>query len=50
MIDLLLLDLLQACDDLSREKPPALVTPRPDVWTNPQSAASHSKRRTQQTR
>ncbi len=50
MIDLLLLDLLQAWDDLSREKPPARVAPRPDVWTNPQSAASHSKRRTQQTR
>jgi glutamate decarboxylase len=50
MIDLLLLDLLQAWDDLSREKPPTLVAPRPDVWTNPQSAASHSKRRTQQTR
>ena len=50
MIDLLLLDLLQAWDDLAAEKPPALVAPRPDLWTNPHSAASHSKRRTQQTR
>ncbi len=50
MIDLLLLDLLQAWDELSKEKPPTRVAPHPDVWTQPQRAASHSKRRTQQRR
>jgi len=48
LIDLLLLDLLQAWDALAKEHPPSLATRRPDVWTNPTHAAAHSKRRTQQ--
>jgi glutamate decarboxylase len=48
MIDLLLLDLLQAWDALAKERPPSLSTRRPDVWTNPTHAAAHSKRRTHQ--
>ena len=49
MIDLLLLDLLQAWDTLAKERPPALAAPRPDVWTHPSHAADHSKRRTRGT-
>ena len=49
MIDLLLLDLLQAWDELEAEQPPARVAPRPDVWTHPEHAAGHSKRRSHQT-
>ena len=49
MIDLLLLDLLQAWDALASERPPALAAPRPDVWTHPSHAADHSKRRTRPT-
>ncbi len=49
MIDLLLLDLLQAWEALAREQPPSLATPRPDVWTNPTHAAAHIKRRTHPT-
>jgi glutamate decarboxylase len=48
LIDLLLLDLLQAWDALEKEQPPSLSTRRPDVWTNPTDAAAHSKRRTHQ--
>ena len=50
MIDLLLLDLLQAWDELAEEQPVARVAPRPDLWTQPEHAASHSKRRTRQKR
>ena len=46
MIDLLLLDLLQAWEALANERPPSLAAPRPDVWTHPSHAAAHSKRRT----
>jgi glutamate decarboxylase len=46
MIDMLLLDLLQAWDELSQEKPPERAVARPDVWTHPQKAAAHVKRRT----
>ena len=46
MIDLLLLDLLQAWDELVKEKPPTRETTRPDVWTNPTKANAHAKRRT----
>ena len=46
MIDLLLLDLLQAWDELVEEKPPTRETSRPDVWTNPTKANAHAKRRT----
>jgi hypothetical protein len=48
MIDLLLLDLLQAWDELAQEQPAARVAPRPDLWTQPEHAAAHSKRRTHQ--
>ena len=48
MIDLLLLDLLQAWDELTQEQPVARVAPRPDLWTQPEHAAAHSKRRTRQ--
>jgi len=50
MIDLLLLDLLQAWEELAAEQPPKLVAPRPDLWTHPGHAASHGKRRTRQQR
>ncbi len=50
LIDLLLLDLLQAWDELVLEQPPERVAPRPDVWTHPTAAAGHSKRRTHQRR
>jgi glutamate decarboxylase len=48
MIDMLLLDLLQAWEELEAEKPPERAAPRPDVWTHPQKAAAHVKRRTHQ--
>jgi glutamate decarboxylase len=50
MIDILLLDLLQAWDALAKEQPPTLAAPRADLWTHPSHAAVHSKRRTRQTR
>ena len=49
MIDLLLLDLLQAWDALASERPPTLASPRPDVWTHPSHAAAHTKQRTRPT-
>ena len=48
MIELLLLDLLQAHEALAAERPPTLSAPRPDVWTHPTHAAAHMKRRTHQ--
>lgn len=45
MIDLLILDLLQAWEELSEEQPTARTAPRPDVWTHPETAAGHSKQR-----
>ncbi len=45
MIDLLVLDLLQAWEELSKEQPTARAAPRPDVWTHPATAAGHSKQR-----
>ena len=48
MIDLLLLDLLQAWDELAQEQPVPRVSARPDLWTQPEHAAAHSKRRTRQ--
>jgi glutamate decarboxylase len=50
MIDLLLLDLLQAWDELAQEQPTARTAPHPDLWTHPMRAAAHSKRRTRQKR
>ena len=46
MIDLLLLDLLQAWQDLEAEQPPSRATTRADLWTNPAEAAGQSKKRT----
>lgn len=48
MIDLLLLDLLQAWDELAAERPPERTAPRPDLWTQPEDAAGHSKNRSRQ--
>jgi glutamate decarboxylase len=45
LIDMLLLDLLQAWEQLSEERPPKRKAPRPDLWTHPTKAAGHSKRR-----
>jgi glutamate decarboxylase len=50
MIDLLLLDLLQAWNELEKEQPPTRQSNRPDMWTHPAKAAGHSKRRSRQTR
>jgi glutamate decarboxylase len=50
MIDLLLLDLLQAWDELAAEQPVGREAKRPDLWTHPESAAAHGKARTRQTR
>lgn len=48
LIDMLLLDILQAWEQLSEERPPKREVSRPDLWTNPTKAAAHSKRRTRE--
>jgi glutamate decarboxylase len=50
MIDLLLLDILQAWEELAAERPPARTAPRPDLWTDPERAAAESKNRSRQQR
>lgn len=50
MIDLLLLDLLNAWNDLEKEEPGGRNAPHPDLWTNPEAAAGHSKKRSRQKR
>jgi glutamate decarboxylase len=45
MIDLLLLDLLLAWDELVDEQPAQLSKPRADLWTHPTAAAGHAKKR-----
>ena len=50
LIDLLLLDLLQACEALEAEGPAEQRVRRPDVWTEPEKAAGHAKRRVRQRR
>ncbi|MEL7206744.1 MAG: glutamate decarboxylase [Actinomycetota bacterium] len=50
MIDLLLVDLMQAYEELSNEQPPARQAPRADLWTAPEHAAGRSKERSHQTR
>jgi glutamate decarboxylase len=45
MIDLLLLDLLQAWDELEAEQPTPRVASKPDLWTHPTHAAGHAKKR-----
>jgi len=45
MIDILLLDLLQAWDELTAEQPTKRAASKPDLWTAPQHAAAHSKHR-----
>ena len=50
MIDLLLLDLLKAWDELVAEQPPTRTPAKADMWTNPQEAAGHAKARTHHAR
>ena len=50
LLDLLLLDILQAWADLEAEQPKERASSRPDLWTAPTKAAGHSKRRTHQKR
>lgn len=50
MIDLPLLDILQAWEQLAAEKPPERSMSRPDVWTHPEHAAGHPRARVRQTR
>ena len=50
MIDLLLLDLLQAWNDLEKEQPTTRSTNRADVWTHPTKAAGQAKKRTRSRR
>jgi glutamate decarboxylase len=50
MIDLLLLDLLQAWAALEAEPPASRSTGHADVWTNPAKAAGQAKQRTRQRR
>jgi len=45
MIDILLRDLLKACDDLAHEQPTHRSTSRPDLWTSPDHLAAYSKER-----
>jgi glutamate decarboxylase len=45
MIDVLLLDLLQAWEALAAEPPAGAAAARPDLWTAPDQAAGHGKRR-----
>jgi len=46
MIDILLRDILKACDDLAADQPTHRSAPKPDVWTSPEEMAAHSKART----
>src|SRR4051794_32281735 len=46
MIDILLRDLAGAYDDLASEQPAPRPMARPDLWTAPDKAAAHSKKRT----
>jgi glutamate decarboxylase len=48
LIDMLLLDLLHAWEQLAEERPPERGTKRADLWTHPEHAAGHSKRRAHQ--
>jgi glutamate decarboxylase len=45
LLDLLLLDILQAWKQLEDEQPTPRQAPHPDLWTAPEAAAGHSKRR-----
>ena len=45
-IDMLLLDLAKAWDELDKEKPVDRHAPKPDVWTAPEASAAHAKART----
>lgn len=46
MIDVLLRDLAKAWEDLESEQPSHQAASKPDLWTAPQHAAGHSKKRT----
>lgn len=46
MIDILLRDLKGAYDELASEQPPPRPVTPPDLWTAPDKAAAHSKKRT----
>lgn len=46
MIDVLLRDLHEAWDELADEQPDHRSARKPDLWTSPDHAAAHSKRRT----
>ena len=48
MVDLLLVDLEKAWNDLSTEQPTVRAVSKPDLWTAPEDAAGHSKARTAQ--
>ena len=45
MIDLLLLDILQAWDELTAEQPADRTLAKADLWTSPAHAAGHAKHR-----
>ncbi len=45
LLDLLLLDILQAWAELEKEQPAPRTPPHPDLWTQPEEAAGRSKRR-----
>jgi glutamate decarboxylase len=45
MCDILLGDLVKACDDLEAEEPKERPHVKPDLWTSPDHAADHAKRR-----
>ena len=45
MIDILLIDIFKACDELAAEQPPQRAGTKPDLWTAPAEAAADGKRR-----
>ena len=45
LLELLLLDMLQAWRELEKEQPAPRSAPSPDLWTAPEEAAGHSKHR-----
>ncbi len=45
MIDVMLVDLLIAWDELSAEQPVERTGNKPDLWTKPEAAAAHGKHR-----
>ncbi len=50
MLDVLLLNIEQACEDLAAEQPTKRATTNPDLWTAPAHAAAKGKKRAGVTR